>query len=133
MKSTNKWVKLDKVVLRVDNIEFIYKESLVMIFNCGFENISKGRCILKLNLRKTKKKKTLFVYTDKALMSVEIFYEKKSIDEIIKLFSLTKSSKKATVTLIIDDELLINEKNYLFIKNNLQIGVKAVEWKIPLN
>ena len=39
-----------------------------------FENISKGRCILSVSTKE--KKNTLFVFTDKALMSVEVFYSK---------------------------------------------------------
>ena len=133
MKSKNNWKKLNKIVLRVDNVELKYKKKLSVILNCGFENISKGRCILSLNPKDRKKKDTLFVFTDKALMSVEIFYSNEEINQIIELLSFQKSSKKTLVTLLITDELMINENNYLFIKDNVEVDISSVEWNIPLN
>ena len=133
MKSKNNWKKLNKIVLRVDNVELRYEKKLSVILNCGFENISKGRCILSVNLKDRKKKDTLFVFTDKALMSVEIFYSNEEINQIIELLSFQKSSKKTLVTLLITDELMINENNYLFIKDNVEVDISSVEWNIPLN
>ena len=49
MKSKNNWKKLNEVVLRVDNVELGYEKKISLTLNCGFENISKGRCILKVN------------------------------------------------------------------------------------
>ena len=60
MKSKNNWRKLNKVILRVDNVELRYDKQLSIILNCGFENISKGRCILNVNT-KDKKKKILYL------------------------------------------------------------------------
>ena len=133
MKSKNNWKKLNKIVLRVDNVELKYEKKLSVILNCGFENISKGRCILSVNPKDRKKKNTLFVFTDKALMSVEIFYSNEEINHIIELLSFQKSSKKTLVTLLITDELMINENNYLFIKDNVEVDISSVEWNIPLN
>lgn len=133
MKSKNNWKKLNKVILRVDNVELRYKKKLSIILNCGFENISKGRCILNVNTKDKKKKDTLFVFTDKALMSVEVFYGNEEIIEILKLLNLNKSSKKTLVTLMITDELMINENNYLFIKDNVEVEISSVEWNIPLS
>lgn len=133
MKSKNNWKKLNKIVLRVDNVELKYEKKLSVTLNCGFENISKGRCILSVNPKDRKKKDTLFVFTDKALMSVEIFYSNEEINQIIELLSFQKSSKKTLVTLLITDELMINENNYLFIKDNVEVNISSVEWNIPLN
>ena len=133
MKSKNNWKKLNKIVLRVDNVELKYEKKLSVTLNCGFENISKGRCILSVNPKDRKKKNTLFVFTDKALMSVEIFYSNEEINQIIELLSFQKSSKKTLVTLLITDELMINENNYLFIKDNVEVDISSVEWNIPLN
>ena len=132
MKSKNNWKKLNNVVLRVDNVELRYEKKLTVMLNCGFENISKGRCILKVKPKIKKNKDTLFVFTDKALMSVEIFYSNEEINQIVELLSFQKSSKKALITLGITDELLINENNYLFIKDNIEVEISSVEWKIPL-
>ena len=133
MKSKNNWKKLNKVILRVDNIELRYGKKLSIILNCGFENISKGRCILSVRTKDRKKKDTLFVFTDKALMSVDIFYSDEEISQIVKLLNFNKSSKKTLVTLMITDELMINENNYLFIKDNVEVEISAVEWNIPLS
>ena len=60
MKSTqiekNKWEKINKIVLRVDNVDLIYKQDVIINFVCGFENISRGRCVL---LVKEKNKKQI--------------------------------------------------------------------------
>ena len=133
MKSKNNWKKLNKVILRVDNIELRYGKKLSIILNCGFENISKGRCILSVRTKDKKKKDTLFVFTDKALMSVDIFYSDEEISQIVKLLNFNKSSKKTLVTLMITDELMINENNYLFIKDNVEVEISTVEWNIPLS
>ena len=133
MKSKNNWKKLNKVILRVDNIELRYGKKLSIILNCGFENISKGRCILSVRTKDKKKKDTLFVFTDKALMSVDIFYSDEEISQIVKLLNFNKSSKKTLVTLMITDELMINENNYLFIKDNVEVEINAVEWNVPLS
>ena len=133
MKSKNSWKKLNKVILRVDNIELRYGKKLSIILNCGFENISKGRCILSVRTKDRKKKDTLFVFTDKALMSVDIFYSDEEISQIVKLLNFNKSSKKTLVTLMITDELMINENNYLFIKDNVEVEICSVEWNIPLS
>ena len=133
MKSKNNWKKLNKVILRVDNVELRYTNKLSIILNCGFENISKGRCILSVSPKHKKKKNILFVFTDKALMSVEIFYSNAEINQIVKLLDYHKSSKKTIITLMITDELMINENNYLFIKDNVQVEISSVQWNIPLS
>ena len=66
-------------------------------------------------------------------MSVEVFYSNEEISQIIKLLNFNKSSKKTLVTLTITDELMINENNYLFIKDNIEVEISAVEWNIPLS
>tara|TARA_B100000131_G_C17758400_1_gene468158 strand:- start:55 stop:450 length:396 start_codon:yes stop_codon:yes gene_type:complete len=130
MKSTNNWRKLNEVILRVDNVEVIYSKKTEISLNCGFENISKGRC--NLRVRDGNQKNNLHVFTDKALMEVELFYSKSEIQEITKLLFLKKSTKKSLIYLNISDNLLVNENNYLYIKNNVKISIKSIDWKIPL-
>ena len=132
MKSSNNWKSLNNVVLRVDNVEAIFTKRTEIILNCGFENISKGRCNLKVSVNSKNKKNNLHVFTDKALMEVELYYSKSEIDEILKLIYLKKSSKKSIIILNISDNLLINENNYLYIKNNITIAINSIDWKIPL-
>ena len=100
MKSSNNWKSLNNVVLRVDNVEAIYTKKTEIILNCGFENISKGRCNLRVSVNNKNKKNNLYVFTDKALMEVELYYSKSEIDEILKLIFLKKSSKKSHDVLI---------------------------------
>ena len=66
-------------------------------------------------------------------MSVDIFYSNEEISQIVKLLNLNKSSKKTLITLMITDELMINENNYLFIKDNVELEISSVEWNIPLS
>ena len=67
------------------------------------------------------------------LFIIGIFYSNEEINQIIELLSFQKSSKKTFVTLLITDELMINENNYLFIKDNVEVDISSVEWNIPLN
>jgi len=48
----NNWTKINKVVLRVDNINLIFGSNLKINFDCGFENISRGRCKLSVEEKK---------------------------------------------------------------------------------
>ena len=66
-------------------------------------------------------------------MSVEVFYSNEEISQIVKLLNFNKSSKKTLVTLMITDELMINENNYLFIKDNVEVEIRSVvEYSIKL-
>ena len=75
----NKWEKINKIVLRVDNVDLIYKQDLTINFVCGFENISRGRCVLLVKEKNKKQIDNLFIHNDKALMEVNIFLDKKKI------------------------------------------------------
>ena len=74
----NKWEKINKIVLRVDNVDLIYKQDLTINFVCGFENISRGRCILLVKEKNKKQIDNLFIHNDKALMEVNIFLDEKN-------------------------------------------------------
>ena len=43
-KEVNKWKKIDKVILLVNNVNINYENSVYLNLNCNFENISRGRC-----------------------------------------------------------------------------------------
>ena len=70
----------------------------MLTLNCNFENISKGRCILKVNPKKKKKTDTLFVFTDKALMLLK-FDMIVEIEKIVQLLSCQESQKKTSIIL----------------------------------
>ena len=53
-KEVNKWKKIDKIILLVNSIDISYESSVFLNLNCNFENISKGRCFVKINEKKKK-------------------------------------------------------------------------------
>ena len=129
----NKWEKINKIVLRVDNVDLIYKQDLTINFVCGFENISRGRCVLLLKEKNKKQIDNLFIHNDKALMEVNIFLDKKKLDNLLYHISLKRnSSKKIKVTISISDSLMINQKGDLYVDSETKIKINEINWNIPL-
>ena len=129
----NKWEKINKIVLRVDNIDLIHKKDLTINFVCGFENISRGRCVLLVKENNKKQIDNLFIHDDKALMEVNIFLNKKKLDSLLYHISLKRnSSKKIKVTISISDSLMINQKGDLYIDSETKIKINEINWNIPL-
>ena len=129
----NKWEKINKIVLRVDNVDLIYKQDLTINFVCGFENISRGRCMLLVKEKNKKQIDNLFIHNDKALMEVNIFLDKKKLDDLLYHISLKRnSSKKMKVTISTSDSLMINQKGDLYIDGETKIKINEFNWNIPL-
>ena len=129
----NSWKKINKIILRVDNIDLIWDESLCFVFDCGFENISKGRCKFVIDQKIKKLSKELFVHSDKALMEVKISYDNQKLEKILSYLSYKKSStKKINITLIISDSLMINSKGDLYVEDKKKIDIESVCWNIPI-
>ena len=129
----NKWEKINKIVLRVDNVDLIYKQDLTINFVCGFENISRGRCVLIVKEKNKKQIDNLFIHNDKALMEVNIFLDKKKLDNLLYHISLKRnSSKKIKVTISTTDSLMINQKGDLYVDSETKIKVNEINWNIPL-
>ena len=129
----NKWEKINKIVLRVDNVDLIYKQDLTINFVCGFENISRGRCVLLVKEKNKKQIDNLFIHNDKALMEVNIFLNKKKLDSLLYHISLKRnSSKKMKVTISISDSLMINQKGDLYVDSETKIKINEINWNIPL-
>ena len=129
----NKWEKINKIVLRVDNVDLIYKQDLTINFVCGFENISRGRCVLLLKEKNKKQIDNLFIHNDKALMEVNIFLDKKKLDNLLYHISLKRnSSKKMKVTISTSDSLMINQKGDLYVDSETKIKINEINWNIPL-
>lgn len=127
------WKQLNRVVLSVNSVDISYSDSSSLTLQCGFENIAKGRCNLRIKEKINKESDSLLVETDQALMLVKIFYSRKKIDNLIDIFSKKRAtSKKAEVNLEISDKLMINENGYLYVKDKMDIKIDAVSWKIPL-
>ena len=129
----NKWEKINKIVLRVDNVDLIYKQDLTINFVCGFENISRGRCVLLVKEKNKKQIDNLFIHNDKALMEVNIFLDEKKLDKLLYLISLKRnSSKKMKVTISTSDSLMINQKGDLYVDSETKIKINEINWNIPL-
>ena len=129
----NKWEKINKIVLRVDNVDLIYKQDLIINFVCGFENISRGRCVLLLKEKNKKQIDNLFIHNDKALMEVNIFLDERKLDNLLYYMSLKRnSSKKMKVTISTSDSLMINQKGDLYIDSETKIKINEINWNIPL-
>ncbi|GIR26366.1 MAG: hypothetical protein CM15mP40_09740 [Alphaproteobacteria bacterium] len=129
----NKWEKINKIVLRVDNVDLIYKQDLTINFVCGFENISRGRCVLLVKEKNKKQIDNLFIHNDKALMEVNIFLDEKKLDNLLYHISLKRnSSKKMKVTISTSDSLMINQKGDLYVDSETKIKINEINWNIPL-
>ena len=129
----NKWEKINKILLRVDNVDLIYKQDLTINFVCGFENISRGRCVLLVKEKNKKQIDNLFIHNDKALMEVNIFLDKKKLDNLLYHISLKRnSSKKMKVTISTSDSLMINQKGDLYVDSETKIKINEINWNIPL-
>ena len=129
----NKWEKINKIVLRVDNVDLIYKQDLTINFVCGFENISRGRCIILVKEKNKKQIDNLFIHNDKALMEVNIFLDEKKLDNLLYYISLKRnSSKKMKVTISTSDSLMINQKGDLYVDSETKIKINEINWNIPL-
>ncbi len=129
----NKWEKINKIVLRVDNVDLIHKQDLTINFVCGFENISRGRCVLLVKEKNKKQIDTLFIHNDKALMEVNIFLDERKLNNLLYHISLKRnSSKKMKVTISTSDSLMINQKGDLYIDSETKIKINEINWNIPL-
>ena len=129
----NKWEKINKIVLRIDNVDLIYKKDLTINFVCGFENISRGRCVLLVKEKNKKQIDNLFIHNDKALMEVNIFLDEKKLDKLLYLISLKRnSSKKIKATISTSDSLMINQKGDLYVDSETKIKINEINWNIPL-
>ncbi len=137
MKSTpdtkSKWKKINKIILRVDSMDIVFFESPVISLDCGFENISRGRCKLSLNEKKNNQKNNLFIHSDKALMEVNIFYDLTTFEKLLKYISIKKNTlRKVKIKLNITDSLMVNQSGDLYVKDKTEIEVDQIVWNIPI-
>ena len=129
----NKWEKIDKIDLRVDSVNLIYKKDLTINFVCGFENLSRGRCELFVKEKNKKTVDNLFIHNDKALMEVNIFFDEKKIEKLLHHVSLKRnSSKKIKITISTLDHLMVNQKGDLYVDSETKIRINEINWNIPL-
>ena len=58
----NNWKKINKIILRVDNADLLWDDDLSIVFDCGFENISKGEVQVCFHVIKTKNHQKNFLF-----------------------------------------------------------------------
>ena len=127
------WKEINKIVLLVNTVDFDYSEKLTVNLNCNFENISKGRCSVRINEKKNKKTNSLSVLSNQALMMVNIFYEYQEIEKLVNFIILNKNNnKKIKGFLEISDNLMVNDSGYLYVNNEMEIKIKSISWNIHI-
>ncbi len=129
----NNWRKINRVVLRVDNIDLVFENNLIVNFDCGFENISRGRCKLSVEGKKDKSTNSLFIHSDKALMEVNLYYNILKLEKLLMHISLKKNTtKKIKISIKTRDSLMINEQGDLYVKDMTKIRIESITWNVPL-
>ena len=127
------WKEINKIVLLVNTVDFDYSEKLTVNLNCNFENISKGRCLIKIKEKIQKKTNSLSIFSDQALMMVNVYYDYAEIEKLVNFIIFNKNNKKKIkVFLEISDNLMVNSSGYLYIKNEMEIKIKSLSWNIPV-
>jgi hypothetical protein len=127
------WRKISKVILIVNSVEISYRNSFSIDLNCNFENISRGRCNLKISKKIKKQIDSLYVHTDQPLMDVNIFYSSEKIERLINVLAMNKDIKrKIRATIETSDNLMINDNGYLYVKDKLELSIKSILWNIPI-
>ena len=127
------WRKISKVILIVNSVEISYRNSFSIDLNCNFENISRGRCNLKISKKLKKEIDSLYVHTDQPLMDVNIFYSSEKIERLINVLGMNKDYKrKIRAVLETADNLMVNNNGYLYVKDKLELSIKSILWNIPI-
>ena len=118
------WRKISKVILIVNSVEISYRNSFSIDLNCNFENISRGRCNLKISKKLKKEIDSLYVHTDQPLMDVNIFYSSEKIERLINVLGMNKDNKrKIRAVLETSDNLMVNNNGYLYVKDKLELSI----------
>ncbi len=129
----NIWKEINKVILRVDNVDLKIEKNILIFLDCSFENISRGRCALSIKEKIGKTSDELFIHSDKTLMEVKIHYNSIFISKLLNYFSYKKNcTRKIKAILNISDNLMTNNSGDLYINNKVKIRVKSINWDIPI-
>ncbi len=127
------WKEINKIVLIVNTVDFDYSNKLTVNLNCNFENISKGRCFVKIIEKKNKKTNSLSILSDQALMTVNVYYDYGEIEKLVNFMILNKNNKKKIKGFLeISDNLMVNNSGYLYVNDKMEIKIKSISWNIPI-
>jgi len=132
MKSSiNNWKELNKIVLTILSVDSIFTKNVEKILvHCCFENIAKGRCLINLEIKNNDNKDEILIFSDKALINVNIFYSSEKIKKILISLS-NKTNRKKRVIIYPKKGIFINENGYLFVKEKTKLEIQDIEWTIP--
>jgi hypothetical protein len=129
----NNWTKINKVILRVDSVDLRLEKKMSVFLDCGFENISRGRCGLTVNEKIEDSVDHLFIHTDKALMEVNVYYDSLHLEKLAKFISYKRNTtKKIKISLVISDSLMVNQSGDLYINDDVKITIKSISWGFPI-
>ena len=127
------WKEINKIVLIVNTVDFDYSNKLTVNLNCNFENISKGRCFVKIIEKQKKKTNSLSILSDQALMTVNVYYDYGEIEKLVNFMILNKNNKKKIKGFLeISDNLMVNNSGYLYVNDKMEIKIKSISWNIPI-
>ena len=117
----------------MNTVDCDYSEKIIVNINCNFENISKGRCFVKINEKKKNKINYVSILSDQDLMMVNVYYEYQEIEKLVNFMVLNKNNKKKIKGFLeISDNLMVNNSGYLYVKNEMEITIKSISWNIPI-
>ena len=76
---------------------------------------------------------SLSIFTDQALMIVDIRYDYVEIEKLVNFMILNKNNKKKIKAYIaISENLMVNSSGYLYVNNEMEIKIKSISWNIPI-
>ena len=132
-KLPNSWKYIDEIILNILSVDLFFDSSnSKIVLNCNFENIVKGRCVVKIEKKKKNEKDQILIFSDKPLMELKIFYDKNFFYEVLDWLD-KKANRKKKITIKISEGLAINKEGYLYVKEKTKVEVLNVEWSIPIN
>ena len=130
-KLNNNWKKINEIILNILTVDFVFSNKLKKtIIHCNFENIAKGRCLINIEPKISGKKNEIIIFSDKALINVNVYYNKETIKEILISLS-NKTNRKNKAKIFLKEKLFVNDNGYLFVKENTKIEIEDIEWLIP--
>lgn len=130
-KLNNNWKKINEIILNILTVDFVFSNKLnKTLIHCNFENIAKGRCLINIEPKISRKKNEIIIFSDKALINVNVYYNKETIKEILISLS-NKTNRKNKAKVFLKEELFVNDNGYLFVKENTKIEIEDIEWLIP--
>ena len=132
-KLPENWNDLEEIILNILTASISFnKKGEEILCNCTFENIAKGRCLLKIIKSEAKEEKgQVTIFSDKAFMEVTILYNKYLFEKTVYWLN-NRSGRKNKVFVSLSKGLFVNKDGYLHVENNTTIEVLKTEWMIPI-